>query len=472
MKNILIFAEGKIAGRFIERINQKRVANHHYIIMSPSKPKLPEKIQVSMEGLRADPTSYSRVRVVFRSHNIQMVFILLKTLEDTGEALKNIRRIDEKILVVLLDQWNGFSKLNQNATHIIDSNEMLANRLYDFLPDVPLVAKSVGLGEGEIMEVLVPFGSTFSYRHVGSIPQIKWKITAIYRNNKLILPTNATMIRPQDTLLLVGKPQVLDNIYRRINNKDGMFPEPFGRNLYLYIDMCKDSKRALEYIEEASYLCSKLENSKLFVRIFNPTDFDILNKIKDIEIENDNIDIMAIYQDDKDSIEEIVHDLDIGLFFISIDSIDNKKLSQLHEKNKLIFVFGREKLKDIKKSIILTTNEHEMEAISSISFYVSETIKLKQCLCIYEPEGNFEDKKRIIEHYETLSHILQYPIEIEKKRVNPIRALKSMKNVLHIAPFTKELKKGGLLSRFSTKIIDHILRDNGHPKLLIPVEDA
>ncbi len=471
MKNILIFAEGKISDSFIDRINQKRVGDHHYIVMSASKIKLPKKLQVSMELIHADPTSYLKVRKIFRSYDISMVFIMMKRLEDAGEALKNIRRIDEKLYVVLLDLWNGFGKLEQNSTHIIDSNEILSNRLYNYLPGVPVVAQSIGLGEGEVMEVLVPFGSAFAYRHVGSINQVKWKIAAIYRNNKLILPTNATMIRPQDTLLMVGKPQVLSNIFRRIHDREGLFPEPFGRNLLLRIDMDRDSERMIEYVNEAKYLCDKLEDRRLYVRVYNPGDFDKINLIRDMESES--VDVMIIYEDKNDeinSIEEVIREKDIGLIFSSMDSIEENILSMLYDNNKLLYVFGDDKLEEIEKSVIIVTNKQDMEAISSFSFYMSETLRLKLCLCIYEPEGSFEDSEMIVEHYETLSHIFQYQIEIEKKVINPIRALSEMEKVMQIAPMKKGMQKENILTKFSTDINKHILRNDGHPKLLIPVD--
>ena len=107
--------------------------------------------------------------------------------------------------------------------------------MYDQLPNVPLVAQNVGLGQGEIMEVHIPFGSSYAYRHIGSILQRKWKIAALYRDEKQILPTNATMIKPNDTLLILGKPLVLDGVYRTINKRMGLFPEPFGKEYLSFI---------------------------------------------------------------------------------------------------------------------------------------------------------------------------------------------------------------------------------------------
>jgi hypothetical protein len=144
--------------------------------------------------------------------------------------------------------------------------DLISGHLYDKLPNVPIVPNNIGLGQGEVMEVHVPFGSSYAFRHVGSIVQQKWKIVALYRDGKQILPTSATMIRPNDTLLVVGRPTVLDGIYKLINKRKGLFPEPFGKNIYLLLDLRYDKKKAIEYLKEAIGLTKILKNKELFVR--------------------------------------------------------------------------------------------------------------------------------------------------------------------------------------------------------------
>ncbi len=475
MKNILILADGMVAEEFISKINSKRVADNRYTVIKSNDLKLPPKLQNQIEIVEIDPTSYAKMRRLFIKQDFSMVFIILDRVDDAGESLKIIRRIDKRVRVVLLDMWGAFDKFKQGSnTVIFNVKEMLSNQLYNHLPNVPIVARNVGLGEGEIMEVLVPFGSTFAYRHIGSIAQIKWKIVAIYRNNKLIMPNNATMIKPQDTLLIVGRPQVLINIYRQINNRAGMFPEPFGSNLYLLIDMEKDEKAVINYIEDAIYFLENLqENRSLFVKIVNPTSFDVLTKIKLFESKRVNVYIdyseSEVYQKLAYDIEEF----DIGLILLSKESLKNKKTYQeIYEQKKMVYIFGDTKTKNIEKSVItITADEEEMESISSIGFYISETLGLKFLLCDFDPEGDFESKKRIKEHYETLSHIFQYSISIEQKQVNPVRELKKMKNILYIAPFDNTLLgKWFFIPYLSTSIKRYIIDYIPHPKLLVPIE--
>jgi len=83
------------------------------------------------------------------------------------------------------------------------------------------------------------------------------------------------------------------------------------------------------------------------------------------------------------------------------------------------------------------SNDEKMESISATAFDISESLGLSLMLADFDPEGDFESKKMIIEHYETLTHIFNMKIDIEQKVANPIRELSSMQDILQVAPFEK-----------------------------------
>jgi hypothetical protein len=471
MKNILILADGLSAEHFIKRVNQKRTGDNQYVIVTPNHAfPVPEKALVEMKFHTFDPTSYSKLREVLHATHFHMVFIILDSPEETQESLKNIRMVDEKIRIYLLDHWDAFDESDESYTQVFNMHQLIANRLFDHLPNVPLVAQNVGLSEGEIMEVAIPFGSNFAYRHIGSISQVKWRIVALYRDAKLILPSSATMIKPQDTILIVGKPNILSNVYLRIINKEGLFPEPFGKNLYMILDMELDADQVLNYMNEALYLRERLDDRELVIRIINPGDFALLDRIK--ALANGNVEVVVEYSSDDVNavITSDMQHFNIGLLFISMDTFSGESLAaELFSLRKLVYIFGDTPLYTVTHSVVLMGEDEEMESISSTSFYISETLGFDLCLCHFDPEGDFESRKMIIEHYETLSHATHYPITIEEKKVNPVRALNAMENILQIAPLTYDLEPNSFLSKFSTKPQDHLLTNTKHPKLLIPV---
>jgi hypothetical protein len=471
MKNILIIADGTIAKHFLEWVDKKRVAENRYYVTYYHEEVIPEKLGKHIVRIEADPTSFSKLDKIMLETKYSIIFIVMQDLDDAQYTLVNLQLIDSKARIVLVNQWDdetiGYDMENVTLLHV---DELMAAHLYDHLPNVPVVAQNVGLGQGEIMEVHVPFGSTYAFRHVGSILQRKWKIAAIYRNDKQIIPNNATMIRPNDTLLILGKPIVLNGIYKTINKRIGLFPEPFGRDLYLILDFRFDSENAMLYLKESIYLMEKLEEKKLYVRILYPNDFKMIESLKAFENENVMISICYDEEDIKALIEYDIQQYDIGLVLNSIDRFEADNLQEtLYELRKVVYLFGNNLLYNIKEGVVLMENEKaKMESISSTAFDISESLELKLSLCDFDPEGDFESKKIIIEHYETLTHIFGMDIHIEQKVSNPVRELSDMGEILQIVPFEKSLNRSNILKFVSTHIEDFLLTTKKHPKLLVP----
>jgi len=471
MQNILILADGIVAERFLERISARRIGENRYVVIAPRSLERSPRITSILSIRSFDPTSRSKLHKIFHEYDFTVAFILMDNDEEARASLDNIRAEDERIPIVLLDQWGAFSVLKESRIHVVDETQLAASRLFDHLPNVPVVAQNVGLAQGEIMEVLVPYGSSFAYRHVGSIAQVKWRIGAIYREGKQILPNHATMIRPQDTLLILGKPQVLNNIYHRISKKEGRFPEPFGRHLYLLLDLAHDADQAEGWLKESIHLLDQLEEGELYVRLVNPGNFDLLEALR----RHDNERIWIHVQYGEKTLTEIVQDdlmqFDIGLFLMSPTLFADRMLADsLLAWRKLILLFGDAPLFSVKRSVVLMSDDAQMESISSTLFYASEALELKPCLCDYDPEGDFDAHRIVIEHYETLSRIFQYPIVVEKRMINPIRALETMDHVLQIVPLTRALLEEDFFRFLSTRLNDYLLHSTHHPKLLIPAE--
>lgn len=398
------------------------------------------------------------------------VFIVMEDIEDARYTLKNLGLINTKARIVLVNQWddNEIGKESENTT-IVHTDQLLAAHLYDQLPNVPLVAQNVGLGKGEIMEVHVPFGSSYAYRHVGSIVQNKWKISGLYRDEKLILPTNDTMIRPNDTLLLLGRPIVLNGVYNMINKRRGLFPEPFGKNAYLILDFRHDKKDALLYLKQSIYLLEKLEDRELFVRIIYPNNFDLIEELKTYESKDVTFSISYQNEDLKSQIINDIHEFNVGLVLNSIPAFEADNLKEtLYELKKLVFLFGDELLYNVKSSVVLMSEKEKMESISSTAFDISEALGQGLIVGDFDPEGDFESRKMILEHYETLTHLFNMEIKIEQKVANPIRELSAMENVLQVAPFEERLNSDSFRKLISSQIQDFLLTTNRHPKLLVP----
>ncbi len=463
-------ASGSIAKHFIAWVSKNRVAENQYYVTCYKADTTPDKLAKNVTLIDADPTSFSKLSHIMAKTRFSNIFIVLDDIEDARYVLKNIAIINTKLRVVLVNQWddNDIGRDQANIT-IVHANTLIAAHLYDQLPNVPLVAQNVGLGKGEIMEVHIPFGSSYAYRHIGSIVQGKWKIAALYRDEKQILPTPATMIKPNDTLLILGKPLVLNEVYRTINKRMGLFPEPFGKNIYLILDFRFDKKHAIRYMEEALYLLEKLEDKVLYVRVLYPNDFQLLDRLKGYESSSVRLFISYKNEEIANLVEYDINEYHIGFIMNSIPSFEADALKDmLCNLRKLVYLFGESTLEQSETSIIVMSEHGKMESISSTAFDISETLGLNLSLCDFDPEGEFKSKEMIVEHYESLTHIFNMDIKIEQKISNPIRELKNMKNILQIAPFEEHLNGTSWRKLISVKVQDFLLTTKRHPKLLVP----
>lgn len=217
MKKILIISDGEVGEHFIQRVGETYTSeNIYYVVQTKAKEHL-EVNPARFKFYEFDPTSLYKLANLLKMEFIQ-VFIAMDNQIDVENTVKNIRAIKKQLRIIVLNKWQ---MQNEDANIVlVNSNELVASRLLDYLPNVPVIAQNVGIGEGEIMEVLVPFGSSFVYRHIGAIEQKNWRIVAIYRNRKLIMPSRRKMIQPNDLLVLVGEPSVLKSVYRSIKHED------------------------------------------------------------------------------------------------------------------------------------------------------------------------------------------------------------------------------------------------------------
>jgi len=471
MKNILILANSEMVKHFVLWVGKSQsVGKHYYITCSNHSDASLLKETPNLSFLEEDPTSFLKLKNIMNRVSFSVVFIVMSSREEGVYSYRNVRLLYPKLRIIFVSKWDDM-KMDDDNLKIININELLATHLYMHLPDVPIIAKYIGFGHGDIMEVLIPFGSTYAYRHVGSLSHRKWRIAAIYRDDKQILPNSATMIKPNDRLIIVGNHLLLEEVYKRMTMRKGLFPEPFGKNLYLIVDVDQDKDDILVQVNEAIFLVNQLPNSKLYIRVVHMNISDILEVLRGFE--TDKIKLLDGYSDNNlfETIDYDTIHYEVGLFLVNHKLFKTDLKEMLYVQKRAIYLFGETSLFDIQKAIVLMGEERAMESLSSSVFDLSEILGLPLSLCNYDPEGEFSDKKNIVEHYESLSSLYNQNIMIEERRFNPIMKLRELDEVLHIIPMDRSIFKKPIANFFSRNISHYFLGVKKHPQLLIPIEE-
>jgi hypothetical protein len=324
------------------------------------------------------------------------------------------------------------------------------------------------------MEIRIPFGSSYAYRYIGSIEQKEWKIFALYRNQKMMTVKPSLVLKPNDVILVIGKPEVLMQVYNVIGKTQGQFPMPFGKNIYLYLDLyLQDNNSVKKAIDEAKYLNQKLKNNLLIVRVTRPTNVQIMDYIKD-ELKNFNSIIELIDYGNKGFNKIVKEDFrknNIGMMILTAEMFKNKEnIENVLNLKVPILKLGKENLKAVKRTVIVLNDTNSYEQISPIVFDISSQLKIKTKIFDLDPIGEKDNKSSLIDHFENLAKIFNEKIEVITSAQNPIRELKKEKDMLQLLPLKEKMFKKKFLFRFLYTNSDFIaFNSNKYNQLLIPI---
>lgn len=467
MKKVLIISDGAIGSHFIQRVNETYTSENIYYVVELKASQHEAFNPGRFKFFEFDPTSFHKLANLLKMEFIQVI-IAMENQNDVEITIKNIRAIKKQLRVIVLNLWRMESE--DNGVVLLNANEILSSRLLDYLPNVPVIAQNVGIGEGEIMEVLVPFGSSFIYRHVGVIEQKNWRIAGIYRNRKLIIPTRRTMIHPNDLLLLIGEPVVLKSVYRAIKRELGQFPEPFGSNILLFIDMnIVKAKNIKLLVRRALYIHTKFKH-KLIIKVVNPNNIELLEYIKDYRGLEIDIDIDYESVNLKENFFADVKNYHVGLVVV-----DRQMFKDYHVRNALyeahvpILKLADKDFSTLKDAVLILSENRDFEKISSTIFDISEQLNFNIELYNYLVEHQ-EAKEQVIEHFYNLSAIFSKTIKVFKEEQNPLKRLKQKENFIQMLPFTSKLTTRRIQSLFSTDSEKLYFKLDEYHQIFIPVQ--
>ncbi|MFY9141894.1 COG3400 family protein [Sulfuricurvum sp.] len=436
MKKILIVSDGAIGHHYIERVIGTYTSENLYYVVQTQENGFQGYNPARFKFFQFDPTSFYKISNLLKM-DFWQVILVIENQSDLEHTIKNIRSYKPGIRIIALDLWNAESPCDD--IEWVNMQELIAANLIDYLPNIPVLAKNIGLGSGEIMEVLVPFGSSFVYRHIGSIEQKNWKIAAIYRNRQLIIPSDNKMIQPNDTLVLVGDPAVLRSIYRAIKRELGQFPAPFGSKIYLYIDMRIEKASAIMALVRRSVYIQKKLRQPLIIKVINPGDIDVLRMIKASAQEDTVVDICYDSKPNEAMILDDIKTFHIGLFLVShtIFSISSIR-KKLYAGNVPVLKLADRSFASLRESVVILSEEGHIENISTTIFDVSSQFGFNLELIDYVNEEG-SHKHEVIDHFNNLAAIFSKSIHVSEEEENPIRVLRERENFLHVLPFTSKM---------------------------------
>ena len=463
MNKILIFAGAKESVLLIEKLikNYSNMNEFHIIYEKDEiKPNIKEKENIYFYKINFFAFEYYK-NIIYKDYNKIIIFI--KNKLEAKFVLNKVKFSKTPILFVKF--WLEFEDIPQiNNIEIMDIPEILTNKIIDFLPGVPLYARDIGLGAGEILEVEIPIFSPFAYKSPSYFEErYPIRVAAIYRNNELKQINKNTIILPNDKIILIGKPSVLKELYNQIRKNIGSFPQPYGSNIYLLLDMkIMDKKEISALLKSAIFLHRRLKNQKLIIRIINPAvNIKIykLYKFSNIDIYTDYFETSYIKTLKKDT-----QNLNVGLI-VTNNEFFYKYKKQFFNTKKPVFKKGEESIKKCK-ALTLILHEKNIKKIASTLFDLSYQLGITLKFFNADPENPHTD---IVEYLKHLAKLFNFSnVQFTATKDNPIKKLKNEKNICLIEALEKPpISK--IIEIIMPKIeFSYVLLDK-HNQFLIPI---
>ncbi|WP_187857868.1 COG3400 family protein [Helicobacter pylori] len=476
MKKIALILDGIVAKNFLDLVLRHYSNHNFYIVVVKDESLIPKNYPSTFAFYCFDATSSFRLLQVLNDE-VSDLFLIMQDFKEQRIIHKIIQTHFKRMRVVLSvkrDNEKEHDEMHVNEKLVlIDEFEVLANKFISRLPNIPSTPREFGLGKGEIMEIGVPFGSIFAYRHIGSIRQKEYRIVGLYRNDALLLATKSLVIQPRDILLVAGNPEILNAVYLQVKSNVGQFPAPFGKSIYLYIDMRLQSRKAMmRDVYQALFLHKHLKSYKLYIQVLHPTSPKFYHKFLALETESIEVNfdfygksfIQKLHED---------HQKKMGLIVVGRELFLSKKHRKaLYKTATPVYKTNASGLSKTHQSVVVLNESLDInEDMSSVIFDVSMQMDLG--LLLYDFDPNKRYKNEIVNHYENLANALNRKIEIfQTDTKNPIMHLNSLKDpILHFMPFEECITHTRFWWFLSTKVEKLAFLNDDNPQIFIPIAE-
>ncbi len=396
---------------------------------------------------------------------------IISTVRDADVSLelcritKEILDIQAKLYVLLFFE-NREEEFEKYHVEILKPTDLITKILLTKIEKNYSVAINIGLGQGEIIEIHILARSHLVDRKLKYLKATRWKIAAIYRDGKLIVPFGDEKVKIGDKVVIVGDPKVLHNLVEILTKGVPQFPQQFGSNIAVVYN-----KSFFYALEEAVFLKKNTKAHKILI-------FPYKTQVQksDIQMLTDNFEIEKTVKD-KNEIFESTEDIGLVVYPLkkNIFPFLGCKLRKVFQKAKKPFLIPSGNFP--YKRIVISLNCPDPAFVLSIGIELSRLLKvpyqviyvtLPEELRGFKEEEALKEREEIIKDYEQI-----YKTTIDFKHIegNPVKetvkyVCGQQKDTLFVISYDKKQKISFLEPHVQFLIVKKI----NCSSLVIPLE--
>jgi Trk K+ transport system NAD-binding subunit len=203
-----------------------QLATHWRVMVVAAEEGLDEAEDIEM--VRGDPTS----GLVLEHAGASEARALIAAMPDAVSNLEVCRlahsRLSVPKLVAVVPSMDRVEAYEELGAEVVNPSLIAATAVRNAIERTSIAVETIGLGQGELVQVTLQASSPFAGRALRSLHPIGWNVAAIFRENRLILPERETVLQVDDRLLLVGPPERLSLVTEYLSVGRAQFPLPYG----------------------------------------------------------------------------------------------------------------------------------------------------------------------------------------------------------------------------------------------------
>lgn len=400
-KKVLLFGLG-----FFQRRLLKMLADERPCVVVDINGDLVERVTneySNVTGIEGEASSI----VIWKKINIEDISHIVSSLQDFDVVLE-ICRIARQVynlqipIILMLYKNDRREELEQYDVKIINPILIASESVLNIIQKNYARPNNIGLGNGEIVEVIIRRRSHIVDRKMRFLAPSRWKVAAVYRNGVFMVPDGDFKMQIGDRVVLVGEPKVVENIVNILMIGKPEFPLQYGQSVAVIASNMVD-KDATEinyfflHTTAKKYLWYDTERKK----ITNKEDVKIL--------ESSGCEFGGTLQNFRSA--AYLHD--VGTLAISGSSgfgLFNGRLKYYFKKTRHPFFISRGQIP--YKEVIVSLNGYIPERLIETGAEVAAHFGIT-CRCVYViPPGalktqadsqELENRKKFVRDYENLT---------------------------------------------------------------------
>jgi Trk K+ transport system NAD-binding subunit len=307
---LIIVGAGEVGRELIKRLKK----DWFITVIDEDSEKLQKIVEIldseSMNRvvlLQGDGTS----KLILKRSGIEEAKVLVACTGDDEvnlEACKLAKEFDVPSVFAVSNSRENDEPYEREGINYINKAVATASLLERQIESGIVTPTNIGFGKGEIIEVSVMPTSIIAGYPVGKFSSRRWKIVAIFRGEKLIIPNKKTLVKPGDRVLIIGDPKVLKYIAGLIRSGEPQFPLQFGIEEVVFLP-----EREEKILKDAKFFSDNTKLQKVSVY----TCFKATSDLKDFfSKEEKNIVNLKELNSCEKELFEIVRDENFGLIVL------------------------------------------------------------------------------------------------------------------------------------------------------------